>query len=129
MLKIIARYTMEGDSGYYNFFQEVESYDISSLNIPENCFLIILKSVGVVENRQNLHETFLVTPKPIEKVIYIGKEISLEELKERYGDDPKYEIFIGNVERNDWRVVLDRTGKPRTIDFYGYETITEVVQM
>lgn len=82
-----------------------------------------------MEDRQDFHENFLVTPKPIEKIIYIGKEISLEELKEKYGDKSNYETLIGNVERNGWRVVLDRTGKLRVVWVFKDESITEVVQM
>jgi len=121
MFKIIAEYLI--NRRVNSFFQEVENCTVSGKMIPDNCFAIKFWRCSV----NFTEEGIFVNHKTLKKISYIGKELTLEELKEKYGSNSEYDIFIENVERNNLQVVVDKMEKLHIIEDADSDTEIEVI--
>lgn len=128
---IIAKYEMERGVDFkehYEYTQEIGSCNFKNLKIPEYCYKVVIRSF---EKGWGSNMEITLKEGPILKVFYIGKEISLKELKEKYGNHPIYQYFTKRAEENGYRIVIDRTGIPHRIGEAEWETdeMIEVVEM
>lgn len=133
MDKIIAKYEMMETKGYqdryYEYEQKVSDYRFDCLRIPnEYCFRVVIQPV---EQSWFTDREIISKKGPIEKIFYIGKEISLEELKEKYGNHPTYQYFTKRAEEQGFRIVIDRMGRPQAVGTAAWERdeIIEIVEM
>jgi len=105
MLKHYVEYRMISEE---RITVEVAGRNIEKIKIPDNClgFRYFDRSVTVIAG-----ETLTGDKKNLSGWYYLGEEMTLNQVKDEYGDDDDYKIFILNMENNGYRIVKTKSGK------------------
>lgn len=87
---------------------EIATRNVEKIEIPDNClgFRFFDRSVTVING-----ETLTGDKKNLSGWYYLGEEMTLEQVKETYGDDKNYKILIFNMENNGYKIVKTKSGK------------------
>lgn len=103
MLKHFVEYLYPGIIVSETSVEEVAERDVKKVEVSDSCFgfRFFDRTVSVVDG-----ETLTGDRKNVSGWFYQGERMTLNEVKERFGNDRNYSILISNMENNGYDAVV-----------------------